>query len=189
MKKSKLNTTINSKRWKIAIFSIVLLIAAGAIVYSVITLNSGEIAATSNDLKAQDGANTSSNTPSAPDISDLTWVKNLKVTFAEHDFAFIILPGNDVDSNRNVEKEIANASAKIQSDGIIVDTLSLDKQNPEYSITIDRMAITRLPAVFAVNSSGYGMIIVGDITETKLLQAFLTAAKACAPGASSGCCP
>ena len=120
-------------------------------------------------------------------VTDL--IKNLKVTFSEHDFAFIIIPGNDVDSNRNVEKEIASASAKIQNEGIIVDTISLDKQNPEYSITIDRMVIARLPAVFAIASNGYGMIIVGDITETKLLQAFLTAAKACPPGSSSGCCP
>jgi len=39
-----------------------------------------------------------------------------------------------------------------------------------------------------LSPTGNGAIINGDITETKLLQAYLTVQQACVPG-NSGCCP
>jgi len=189
MKKGKINTKSNSTLWKIVIFALVLLLVVGAILYSIILRDTDTVIAGSSSNKISNGANVGSNVPTSLDISDLNWVKNLNSTIAQYDVVFISVPGNNTDINKKAENEISSASAKIKSQGVNISNISIDEQNPEYSVTVSRMSSIQLPAVFAVNKNGNGLVIFGDITETKLLQAFLTLAKACAPGASSGCCP
>ena len=98
-----------------------------------------------------------------------------------------MLPGNNNESNGNTEKAITMASQKIQESGINIDTVMLKQDDPEVQTTIQLLALPQLPAVIAFHKSGAGTSVVGDITETQLLQAFLAVTKACATG--SGCCP
>ena len=163
---------------KIALFALGMVIVVGVVAYSLVTRNS-------NSAAMSAGNNTSSTTTS---INELSWVKNVGAKFADHDFVFVILSGSD-DATQKIALNVASAVTKIQAQGVRTDTLTLKPNDPELSVTADRLAILKLPAVLALGASGNGVIVTDNITETMLLQAYLTASQACAPGASSGCCP
>lgn len=187
MKAIKINIKAISGKWKIAILAVVLLLIIGAIVYSVLSRDSNVLKAETNGNRLSNGTDVASNVPFLPEIGDLNWVKNLNDSFNDNDFVFIFVEGNDDGSNKKAENEIDSASVKIQTQGVKVAHISIDKQNPEYSATVSRMSSIQLPMVLEVNRNGNGLIIPGDITETRILQAYLTLAKACTPGSS--CCP
>jgi len=66
--------------------------------------------------------------------------------------------------------------------------MTLSSTDPEFQASLDRLAIQKLPAVLLIAATGQGDVVKGDITEAKLLQAYLSLQKTCVPGAS-GCCP
>jgi hypothetical protein len=102
----------------------------------------------------------------------------------------VILPGNDTNLNNTLANRISDATAKIEARHTSVGTFTLNASDPEFSVTTERLAITQLPAVLAISTTGNGAIITGDITEGKLLQTYVTISQpVCAPGSSSGCCP
>lgn len=174
--------------WKKAVFAIGILIVIGAVTYSLVIRKADSAGSPPAAGSAPAATNASSSTPPSNSIGELKWVSNLKTRFADHDFMFVILPGSN-DTIKNVYQEIDKAAAKIKAEGVRIDTLTLGSDDPELPITAQRLAISKLPAVIVFSSSGSGALISGEITETKLLQAYLTALKACPPGSSSGCCP
>ena len=155
---------------------------AGATIYSIIARQAATVSATST------AATASNNAPTTPGISDLAWVKNVSSRFADHDFVFVVLSGSD-DATQKIAPSVASAAKKMQAQGVRTDILTLNPSDPELSITAERLSITQLPAILALGSSGNAVLVSGGITETKLLQAYVSASQACAPGASSGCCP
>ena len=191
MKDKVSNKAPKKQWWKIAIFTLVILLVAGAVTYALTTRSS---AASSGPLSNGDvpslGSNTSQNAPASTGVGDLNWVKNLPAKLADHDLIFVILPDSDSNSTNTLATRVAGAAAKIEARGVRVETLTLSTSDPELSITAERLAIAQLPAVIAIGPSGNGLILTGDITEGKLLQAYLTASQpVCAPGSSPGCCP
>jgi len=174
--------------WKKAILALVIIMVIGAVVYSLVIRKADSAASPPNTGSAPAAANPGSSASPSSATGELNWVKNLNTRFLDHDFMFVVLPGSD-DSTKKMYQEIDRAVAKIKAEGVSIDILALNSDDPESSITAQRLAITKLPAVIALSRSGSGALVNGDITETKLLQAFLTAAKACPPGSSSGCCP
>ena len=176
-RKIALDKASSKHRQKIALFALGMVIVMGVVAYSIVARNS-------NSAVMSAGNNSSSTTG----IGGLAWVQNVSAKFADHDFVFVILPGSD-DATQKIAPIVASAAAKIQAQGVRTDILTLNPSDPELSITAERLAVTQLPAILALSITGNGVIINGEITETKLLQAYLTASKPCAPGASSGCCP
>ncbi len=168
------------KWWKIGLCILGLLMIAGAIVYSLVIRNSAN-SAVSNSATATPAAKTSTG------IGDLNWVKDISQKFINSDFIFVILPGS-ADSTKTVDQTIAGTLDKIRGDGAVADVYTLSPQDPEFQVTTDRLKISKFPTVLLFASTGNGAIISGDITETKLLQAYLTVQQACVPG-NSGCCP
>lgn len=174
-----------SQWWKIAVCIVGVLMIAGAITYTVMTRNS-----VSSNAQASNSATSStaaSNKPTSDGVGELNWVKNLNSKYANNDFIFIVLPGNE-DLTKRVDQVVSGAIAKIKQDGLAVDVYTLNSQDPEFSVTTDRLAIQKLPAVLLFSATGAGAIVKGDISETKLLQAYLTLVQTCVPG-NSGCCP
>jgi hypothetical protein len=174
--------------WKKAVFALGVLIVIGAIVYSVAIRSPGSTAAQPSSKPVSTVAGGAANAPAQQGIADLNWVKSLEARFADHEFVFIVLPGSD-SSDTSVKQEIDKAVAKIEANGTNLDTVTLNRDDPELRITAERLAISKLPAVVAIGLSGQGVLIKDGITETKLLNAYLTISKACAPGSTSGCCP
>jgi len=189
MKDKTSNKTPKRQWWKIAGFALGILLIAAATTYALTTRNSAASSGPLGNVPSI-GSNTGKSAPAAMGVGDLKWAKNLAAKFTDHDFIFVILPGNDSNSTETLSKRVSDAAAKIEARGARVETIALSASDPELSITLKRLAIGQLPAVLAISSAGNGAIMTGDITEGKLLQTYLTVSQpVCAPGGSSGCCP
>jgi len=176
--------------WKIAIFALGMLMVVGAASYSIITrhINASSVPLDKSGVP-QIASSTCSDAAATLGIGDLTWVQELNAVFTNHDLIFVILPGSDGDSTKTLADRISDVTAKIEARHTSVGTFTLSASDPEFSITTERLAITQLPAVLAMSTSGNGAIITGDITEEKLLQTYVVVTQpVCAPGGSSGCC-
>ena len=188
MKDKFSNKATGTDWWKKAIFALVIVMVIGAVVYSLVIRKADSAGGAPNTGSAPTVTNPGSSAPTSNVTGELNWVKNANAKFTDYDFIFVILAGSN-DATKKIYPEIDGAVAKIKADGVRIDTLTLNSDDPELSITARRLNITRLPAVIGFSNSGSGALVNGEITETKLLSAFLQAAKACAPGSSSGCCP
>ena len=190
MKDKTLNKTPKMKWWKIAGFTLGILLIAAATTYALTTRNSAASSGPlTNGTVPSISTNTVKSAPSTMGIGDLKWTQNLTAKFTNHDFIFVILPENDSNSTETLINRVSDAAAKIEARGVRVETITLSPDDPEFSITLQRLAIGQLPAVLAISITGNGAIMTGDITEGKLLQTYLTASQpVCVPGGSSGCC-
>jgi hypothetical protein len=176
------------KWWKIAVFAFGMLMVIGAIVYSLTIRNSAASSAPLGNVQSIGSAIVGS-APGTTVIGDLKWTQNLTAKFTDHDFIFVILPGNDGNSNKILSKRVSDASAKIEARGARIETIALSASDPELLITIKRLAIGELPAVLAITNTGNIRIVTGDITEGTLLQTYVIVTQpVCVPGGSSGCC-
>lgn len=176
--------------WKIAIFTLGMVLVIIGATYSMITRHtSASGVPLDNSGVPQIASSTYNNALSTLGIGDLLWVKELNTIFTDHNLIFVILPGNDTNLNDTLANRISDATAKIEAEHTSVGTFTLNASDPEFSVTTERLAITELPAVLAVSTSGNGAIITGDITEGKLLQTYVVVTQPiCPPGSSPGCC-
>lgn len=165
--------------WKIGLCALGVLLIAGAIIYALMSRNGASANAAATPAAASSKAQNSTG------IGDLNWAKNIPKDYANSNYVFVILQGK-VDSTNAVEQTVTGAIEKIKADGIQAGVLTLSAQDAEFQITADRLKISKFPAILVLAATGSGAIINGDITETKLLQAYLTLQKTCVPG--SGCC-
>jgi hypothetical protein len=183
--------------WKIAVFSLGMLMVVGAITYSLVTRHTSAATAPIDNSSVQldngvirrISSGTCSEALSGMGVGDLQWAQELNTIYTNHDLVFVILPENDPILNDTLSNRISDATAKIEARGARVGTFTLSDTDPEFSITIQRLAIGQLPAVLAISTSGNGAIITGDITEGQLLQTYVVVSQpVCAPGSSPGCC-
>lgn len=176
--------------WKIAVFSLGMLLIIGATAYSLITRHiNASSTPLDNSSIPQITSGTCGKTLISLGVGDLVWAQNIDTLFTDRDLIFVILPGNDSSSTNTLTNRISDATAKIEARGARVGTFTLSASDPEFSITTERLALGQLPAVLALSATGNGAIITGDITEGKLLQTYVTISQpVCAPGSSSGCC-
>lgn len=171
--------------WKIAVCVLGVLMIAGAITYTVMSRNAVSSNAPASNNAASPAA--ASNKSTSEGVGELNWVKNLSSKYETNDYIFIILPGS-ADATDKVAQLVNGSVEKIRKEGIAIDIMTLSSSDPELTQTTERLAIQKLPAVLIFAASGQGAILKGDITETKLLQGFLTLQNTCIPG-NSGCCP
>jgi uncharacterized protein (UPF0333 family) len=174
----------NIQWWKIALCVLGVLMIAGAVTYTLVTRTS---AATASQAANLSKTATTANVAAPGGQGELNWVKNLNTKFESNDFVIVIFPGND-DLTGNADQLVKIASEKIRQDGTSIEAMTLSSTDSEFQPTLDRLAIQKLPAVRIIAPTGQGETIKGDITETKILQAYLSLQKACVPG-TSGCCP
>ena len=177
-------TNRNIQWWKIALLVLGVLMIAAAVTYTLLTRTS---AATSSQAANLSKTATAANVATSGGEWELDWLKNLSTKFESNDFVIVIFPATD-DITGKVDQLVKIASDKIREDGTNIETMTLSRTDPEFQTTLDQLAIQKLPAVRIIAPTGRGETIKGDITETKILQAYLSLQKACVPGAS-GCCP
>jgi hypothetical protein len=177
--------------WKIAVFALGMLMVIGATTYSLITRHTSASPVPLNNIGVpQIASGTCGNALSTLGVGDLLWAQELNTIFTDRDLIFVILSGNDTNLNDTLANRISDATAKIEARHTSVGTFTLSANDPEFPVTTERLAITELPAVLAISTTGNGAIITGDITEGKLLQTYVVVTQpVCVPGGSSGCCP
>lgn len=176
--------------WKIGVFSLGVCLIIGATAYSLITRHTSASNTPLNTSGiSQITSGTCANALASWGVSDLAWAQDLNSTFVDRDLIFVVLPENDSNSTNTLTNRISEATANIEAKGARVGTFILNAGDPEFSTTMQRLAIEQLPAVLALSNTGNGALLTGDITEGKLLQTYVVISQpVCAPGSGSGCC-
>lgn len=100
---------------------------------------------------------------------------------------FVYLPGKDETSGKVPASQINGAVRTLESQGRKVGIFTLKRATRDYDQIAAQVAVPNVLALV----KGRGMNAVsGDITEPKLIQAFVAASSAgCGPSAGAGCCP
>jgi len=113
--------------------------------------------------------------------SDLDSLASLNKVAADSDAVFVLITAKDQLNDKTITKEIEAAAQKIMANGTKVSAFRLKESAPEYANLVKQVTV---PSVLAM-VKGLGMSAVSkDITETKLVQAFVAASRP-----SGGCCP
>jgi hypothetical protein len=132
-------------------------------------------------------AKSTTKVPASGDSDTTLWGKplislaSLNKVAADTDAVFILLAAKDKQQMQPVTSEIEAAARKIQSNGTRISAFTLQKDAPNYAQLAKQFST---PCVLAM-VKGRGMSgVTGQITEAKLIQAFVTASRP-----TSGCCP
>jgi len=138
-----------------------------------------------NGNKSADQSGKTKNDDSVTKVTDTDWLtikvlSDLNTAAASQDAVFIFIPNSDGDVMvDDSTKAVTAAQASMKSKKINLGLYTLSASSPDYS----GIAAQVQPPAFLVASKGGGMAPVsGEVTETKLLQAFMTTQ-------SSGCGP
>ena len=114
--------------------------------------------------------------------SELDSLASLNKAAADIDAVFVLLAAEDQQDIQTITNEIEAAAKKIQAGGISISAFRLKQSAPNYANLTKQLSA---PCVLAmVKGGGLSGVSADQITETKLVQAFVTASRP-----SSGCCP
>ena len=134
-------------------------------------------------VSATNEALTVSDTVVGKEIGELS---ELNAVAADMDAVFVFLPGKSEATAKEPTAQIKGAAKTIESQGSKIGLFTLKTDSQDYEQIAAQMAV---PGVLAM-VNGRGMSAVsGDITETKLIQAFVDASSAgeCCGGGSTSC--
>jgi len=128
---------------------------------------------------------------SAPTLlfEPLDSLASLNEVAADFDAVFIFLGGEDELNIQPVTKEIEAAANKIRAGGVRVCAFTLKKDSPNYAPLVKQFSI---PCVLAMVKGRGASGVSGEITETRLIQAYVTASRAgssCCHGSGGACAP
>jgi hypothetical protein len=114
--------------------------------------------------------------------SELDSLASLNKAAADIDAVFVLLAAEDQQDIQTITNEIEAAAKKIQAGGIRISAFRLKQSAANYANLTKQLSA---PCVLAmVKGGGLSGVSADHITETKLVQAFVTASRP-----SSGCCP
>jgi len=119
--------------------------------------------------------------------ADLDSLASLNKVAADSDAVFVLITAKNQLNDKAITKEIEAAAQKIMANGTKVSAFRLKESAPDYAQLAKQVTV---PSVLAM-VKGLGMSAVSkDITETKLVQAFVAASRpsGCGPSAA-GCGP
>ncbi len=109
----------------------------------------------------------------------------LNTVAAANDGVFVYIPGKDGSSGNPPATAMQNAASRIGSQGYKIGLFKLKAGTRDYDLLAAQMSVPGVLAAF----KGRGMSVAsGDMTEAKLIQAFVAASNAGACGAG-GCGP
>ena len=114
--------------------------------------------------------------------AELDSLASLDNAAANFDAVFILLAADDQESNQAASKQIEAAAKMIQNSGTRISAFRLMKSAPNFANFAEQLSV---PCVLVmVKGCGVSGVSADQITETKLVEAFVTASRP-----SSGCCP
>jgi len=185
-----------NKKAKVAICLIVLLAVCGIFVYKATSAKQKAPAITETAFAAPIANQANVQEPAVNLVEDKKTVgefidslASLNKVAVNQDAVFVFVPayGNNIASKETIDA-IASAEQKLKSNGINIGLYTLRFSSPsnEYA---NLAAQLTLPGIL-VMSKGKGMgAVSGEITETKLLQAYVASSRAGGCGPSSSCGP
>ena len=119
--------------------------------------------------------------------SDLDSLASLNKVAADSDAVFVLITAKDQLNDKAITKEIEAAAQKIMANGTKVSAFRLKESAPEYANLVKQVTV---PSVLAMVKNLGISAVSKNITETKLVQAFVAASRpsGCGPSAA-GCGP
>ena len=122
-------------------------------------------------------------------FAPLASLASLNKVAANFDAVFILLAGQDQLNMEPITKELEAAAKTIQAGGPRVSAFTLKKDSPNYAQLAKQFSI---PCVLAMVKGRGASGVSGEITQTRLIQAYVTASRAgssCCPGGGGACAP
>lgn len=178
---------------KAAVCLIVLLAVCGIFVYKArsakqaVSVNTETAFAVpaANDVNEQRPAVVVENKKRIGDSLDS--IRSLNKVAADQDAVFVFIPAKGSDTaDRKTVDAIMSAEQKLKSNGVSIGLYTLQSGSPEYANIAAQLT---LPGML-VMSKGRGMgTVSSEITETKILQAYVASSRAGGCGPSSSCGP
>ncbi len=167
-----------SKKYKVIVSLIVGLAAAGVVAFGFIreagTESNGEEPAFATTLEQHEESKLWG--------QSLDSLASLNKLAAAQKAVFVFLPAEDESQVMVIRKEIEGAVSTIISRGTATAVYTLEKDAKDYAQLAKRFSV---PCVLALVKGGGMEVADGEITEEKLMKAFVTASRP----ASSGCGP
>ena len=190
-----------SKGWKTVIFVLVVVAAVAVLAHSLIGKSNSAIDQT-QPLFAAVTPESNTHTPLLPDdmikkeVSDkvettlwgqeLDSLASLNKVAADTDAVFLFLAADSQQDDQTITSQIEAAAKTLQSNGIRISAFTLKKDSLDYTQLAKQSSI---PCVLAM-VKGRGMSgVSGEITDTKLVQAFVTASRSVSGCGPAGCGP
>jgi hypothetical protein len=192
------------KSWKIVVL-VLIVVAAGVVLARSLIGKSNSAADQTQQLFATFQTDDKPATPAAMNATTATQEPNqpasslwgepldslasLNNVAADTDAVFILLAADDQEGSEAAIKQIEAAAKTIQAGGTRISAFRLNQGAPDYANLTKQLSV---PSVLAlVKGGGVRGVPADQITETNLVQAFVTAsrpASACCPG-STTCAP
>ena len=113
--------------------------------------------------------------------AELDSLASLNTVAGDTDAVFILLSAKDQQDDQTITGEIDAAVQKIKSDSVRVSAFRLKQAAPDYAQLAKQFSV---PCVLAMVKGGGMSAVSGEISEAKLVQAFVTASRP-----TAGCCP
>ena len=185
------------KKWKIAVL-VLIVVAAGVVLARSLISKSNSAADQTQQLFATIQPDDKSDTPAVADATTeaegpdqpasslwgepLDSLASVNKVAADTDAVFILLAADDQESSQAAIKQIEAAAKTIQAGGTRISAFRLKQGAPNYASLTKQLSV---PCVLAmVRGGGLSGVPADQITETKLVQAFVAASRP-----ASGCCP
>jgi len=190
------------KRWKVLV-SVLVIGAAGLVLANAMTRKSDPAADTRQQplagLQSQRGnaqvARTAGEATQteAKDKNAQSCCGTMLSSFAslgqmagDRDAVFVLLPGEDSRSAEAVGKKVEAAAKKIESHGYRIAPFTLERSAADYARLAKQIPV---PCVVAIGKTGGAVAVSAEITEQKLLEAFVMAMRPPSACGSGGCGP
>jgi hypothetical protein len=194
-------TLSGGKGWKTVIFILVVVAAGVVLAHSLIAKSNSAIDQT-QPLFATIPPESNPHMPSLPDdtitkeVSDkaettlwgqeLDSLASLNKVAADTDAVFVFLAADSRQGDQTITSQIEAAAKTLQSNGIRISAFTLKKDSLDYTQLAKQSSI---PCVLAMVKSRGMSGVSGEITDTKLVQAFVTASRPTSGCSPAGCGP
>ncbi len=190
------DSSSSGKSWKMLVFLVIVVAAGGVLAHSLINKSNSTNDQT-QQLFSTIQPEGKSDTPlplntaikaevsneAAPTLwrPELDSLASLNKVAADTDAVFVFLSDASQEDKQAITKEIEAAGKKIQSGGYRISAFGLSENAPNYAQLAKQFPI---PCVMAIVKGRGASVVSGEITETKLVEAFVMASRP-----TSGCCP
>jgi len=162
--------------FKTAVFVVVILVACIVTAHSLITRNNRTV----NNSSQMD-----------PFQANLASLALFNSEAAGHEAVFLLLADESGEPPENVLQQMEQAASKITAKGTSIGTFVIDRKSDDYALLTENLSISSFPSIVTVVRGCGQSVVSGQITETKLLEAFVEASttSSCCPGSDPSCCP
>jgi hypothetical protein len=126
-----------------------------------------------------------------PFRTDFASLALLNSEAAGQEAVFLLLADESGEPAEKVLQQMEQAASKITAKGTSIGTFTIDSKSNDYAMLTENLSIDSFPSVVTVVRGRGNSVVSGQITETKLIEAFVevSTASSCCPGSDPSCCP